>query len=275
MKMKIRCGLLAVLLLGSSVMAYAGNGTGLKRNQWDYGPEITLANPGYGIVLGEALALLYGEDRPHWAPLIISKTYITPSLHFSSGTYDRSQKRMVGRLDGSAKSAKWYDPDLKNFSVGYVVNFMSKEFPLGFSAKVAYEQMGFDATMSNEDGPIGEYEFRKQMIVPEVLLRVRIGNYRKGGGLICIELGGCYDYAIGAKCMGYTGTETVNSGVTGIIGFNLADPVLHLQIGADYYIPSYNFFNREFSPDGGATTPLNNTWWSSAKALSFYVRLGF
>ena len=42
MKMKIRCGLLAVLLLGSSVMAYAGNG--IKRSEWDFRPEITTGN---------------------------------------------------------------------------------------------------------------------------------------------------------------------------------------------------------------------------------------
>lgn len=182
---------------------------------------------------------------------------------------------MVGRLDGKAKDPGFFDPNLKNFSVGYVVNFMSKEFPIGFSAKLAYEQTGFDAEMKDENGSIGDAEFRKQMIVPEVVMRIRIGNYRKGDGLICIDLGGCYDYAIGAKSWLYSGTETVNSGVTGVIGFNFADPVLHLQIGANYYIPSYNYFNRDFTPDGGSSYPLNNKYWSASPALSFYARLGF
>ena len=52
MKMKFRCGLLALLLLGSSTMAFAGNG--IKRSEWSFRPEITTDNMvlGFGGMFG-------------------------------------------------------------------------------------------------------------------------------------------------------------------------------------------------------------------------------
>lgn len=273
MKKSMKFNLLALMLLGNWVMSYAGNG--IRRSEWDCGPEISVANVIYGQLAGIALPLIYGEDRPYWAPNIIYKGYLAPSLNFSSGTYDREQHKMVGRLDGTAKKNGVFDPNLKNFSVGYAVNYMSKKIPVGFSAKLAYEQTGFDAEMRNEDGYIGDEKFRRQMIVPEFLLLIRIGSYLKSATIFTINLGGCYDYVIGAKSMSYSGRETLNSGVTGIVGFNWGDPAGHFQVGALYYIPSYNYFNRDYTPDGGTTYPLNNKYWSASNALSFYVRLGF
>ena len=274
MKIKFRCGLLAILLLGSSVSASAGNG--IKRNQWDFGPEISLNNIVYPTALGVIMPSIYGEERPWWGPNFISKSYIglSPSLFTTSGTYDRSTKSRVGKISGNEKKAKWYDPDLKSFSIGYSVNYMSKEFPIGFFAKLAYEQNGFDAEISKDDVVLGDYKFRKQMIVPELVAKIRIGNYRTWEGLFTIDVGGSYDWAIGAKGL-YDGTETVNSGFTGIIGFSFADPSGHFMSGAYYTIPSYSYFNRDFTPDGGATYPLRGDHWHSVQALSFYIRLGF
>lgn len=275
MKTKFRCGLLALLLLGSSVSTFAGNGTGLNRNQWDFGPEICLSNPLYALALGEAMPYVYNEDRPFWAPNFIYKKYITsPGFLFSIGKYDRSQKKVVGKLTGAEKYPGFLDPDLKNISIGYGVNFMSKEYPFGFSAKIAYEQVGWDVTMNNDDGVMGEYKFRKQMIVPEVLLKLRLGSYRRWAMNFCLEAGASYDYAVGAKCLDYSGSETVNSGFTGIVGISLGGPESHLQVGINYYMPTYNYYNREFTPDGGVTYPLN-TRYHNTQAWSLYARLGF
>jgi len=274
MKMKIKCCLLAFLLLGSSVITNAGNG--LKRSEWDFGPEIALSNLLYALALGEGTHfLIYDGGRPFWAPNFIYKQYINnPGFLFSMGTYDRNQKRRIGRLEGGVNFPKWYDPNFKNLSVGYGVNFMSKEYPFGFSAKLAYEQVGWDVAMRNEDGNIGDFEFKKQMIVPEILLKLRFGSYRRWNMLFCLELGASYDYAINAKCYTYSGKETVNNGVTGIVGISLGGPESHLQAGANFYMPTYMFYNRDYTPDGGLTHPFD-VKYHPTQAWSMYLRYGF
>ena len=278
MKMKFRFAFLAVLLLTSSTLVLAKKGTGLKRNQWDYGPEITLASPLYGLALGEAVGLLYGEDRPHWAPLITNKAHIgDPSITLSNGTYNREQKAIIGRrhLNGKYKG-KWYLPDFKDFSVGYGVNFMSKEWPIGFSFKLAYEYLEYDGTLTEDSEPIEQGKIIRHAIVPELLLKVRIGNYRKGEGLFCLEFGGSYDYSIGAKCLSYSGRDIMKNGINWVAGFNFADPVLHIQIGADYYFPGHHLFNSDYTPDSGLTFPLRGERsYDKVGALAFYLRLGF
>lgn len=279
MKMKIKCCLLALMLLGSSVIANAGNG--IKRNQWDYGPEITLGSIYYGMAgsigLSSLYSVLFGEDRPHWAPLIMTKTYFSdpnfPDFFGQTGRNGKLRRTVSGH---SKEESQWNL--LKNFSVGYGVSYMSKEYPIGFSAKLAYEKHAFDAEMTDwttENNDKFTTEFSKQMIVTEVLMKIRFGSYRKWFMNFCLEAGASYDHVIGAKTMSYSDTNTLNNGFTGIGGFSWGIPAMHLEVGGDLYFSFYDYFNKDFTPDGGNTFPLNHEKKSHTNALSFYARLSF
>lgn len=268
MRKLIMLTLVAFMLVCNVSKAFAEEG--IKRNQWDYGPEIAFGSVLYGTLLSEGIYLLYssifGEDRPCWAPNVISKATIDPTGYFyTMKENDRGRLYKHRVFNGSSKKTKWYNPDLKNLSVGYGVNYMSKELPIGFSAKLSYEQVGWDKYAGDKDDmPVGTYKFRKRMIVPEAILKIRVGTYRKGEANVCIDLGGSYDYVIGGKCFSY-GKNAYNSGFSTIMGFSIADPITHFQVGGDIYIPTYKCYKRidGLSFDGGKST-----------AISFYIRLG-
>ncbi len=276
MRKIIATALIAFSLIGGTSQAYAEEG--IKRSQWDYGPEITFGNVYYGLILGEALNIAYtaifGEDRPHWAPNVITKIqiYSGTSLYRSEVKhYDRINKDITSKhrvFGGKEKDPKWYDPDFNNFSVGYGVNYMSKELPLGFAAKLSYEQAGWK--IHNEETSYGyaegDYTFRKQMIVTEAMLKIRLGNYRTHMFGACIDLGGSYDGVVGGKCLSF-GKDAYNSGFSGIAGFSFAIPTIHLQVGADMYFPTYKYFK-----DLGEIDSFND---SRSMSVKCYINLGF
>lgn len=281
MKMKFRCGLLAILLLGSSVSAKAGNG--LKRNSWDCGPEITVSNLVYGEIGAFGLEFLrqgmFGDDdRPWWFPTMGMKCVTTTKVDYSKGYYNNSATRgyyidnkknwVNARYSTKIRDGFLNFTEIPSYSFGYRVSYMSKELPIGFSAKVAYEQQGFDAKMEGDE----EYtKFRKKMIVPELLAKIRIGKYMKDDFLFVANVGACYDYTLEAQGF-HEGKDAVNDGVTGIIGISAGYPAWHLQIGMNYYHPFYDYFNKDYSSDG--TYPqadASATVWG----FNFYVTLGF
>lgn len=280
--MKIRCGLLAVLLLGSSVIANAGNG--IKRSEWSFGPEITTSNLVYGEVGLFGLEILrrqlFGDDRPWWYPIMGVRAVVTTSVHYSNGYYrddmpsglkysERKQYWVEGRYSDKIKD-QIFDFGFPSYSIGYGVTYMSKELPLGFMLKVAYEQQGFDARMKNESDYI---KFRKQMIVPEAVLKIRFGKYRTSDQIFTLNLGASYDYALDAQGF-HDGKETVNSGFTGIVGFAWGSPESHFQLGGNWTFPFYDYFNTNYSPDGGRTYPQKNAK-ANPSVFDFFLRLGF
>ena len=281
MKMKIRCCLLAVWLLGSSVIANAGNG--IKRNSWDCGPEITVSNLIYGEIGAFGLEFLRreafgGDDRPWWFPTMGMKSVTTTIVNYSKGYYNNEATRgyyvdnkknwVNARYSTKIRDGFLNFTEIPSYSVGYRVNYMSKVLPIGFSAKVAYEQQGFDAKMEGENEYI---KFRKKMIVPELLARIRFGKYMKDDFLLVVNVGACYDYTLDAKGF-HDGKETVNNGVTGVLGVSAGYPAWHLQIGMNYYHPFYDYFNKDYYLNG--TYPQAD---ASAKlwGFGFYATLGF
>lgn len=278
MKIIIKCGLLVILLLGSSTMVYAGNG--IKRSEWSFGPELSSGN----LVYGEAAAFgfellrheLFGDDRPWWYPTAgirsviatsatLSKTYWvndegTTRGYFVDGIPGKT--KIEGRSGHKVKD-QLFDFSSPSYSIGYSATFMSKEVPFGFLAKIAYEQQGFDVKMNNENNYT---KFRKQMIVPELLLKVRIGKYRTAEDMPIINIGASYDYAIDAKGF-YSGKETVNSGFSGILGFSWGMPEYHFQVGADYSFRFYDYFNKDYPGQSEAS--------ANPSVMSFFFRLGF
>ena len=270
MIMKIRYGLLALLLLSCS-MANAGNG--IKRSEWDFRPEITTGNVVYWLgglfgsmlleqkLAGKSLSEDYNPaDRPWWYPQIGWRSVFIDSAAF--GEYKNSS------FDTKGNMFDWTDP---GFSVGYAVHFTSKQVPFGFRAKIAYDHQNFKSKPKNENSYTS---FSKDMIVPEVALKILFGKYRTSETMYIISLGASYDYAINAKGL-YDDKETVNSGFSGIVGLECAFPESHFQAGMHFTIPFYDYFNKDFSPDGGYSHPYRNAKTKMYMLGEVYFRLGF
>jgi len=272
MKIKFRCGFLAFLLLGSTVIANAGNG--IKRSEWDFRPEITTGNVVYFLVgftgsmlleqnvVGKSLSDDYNpEDKPWWYPQVGWRTAFISEVQYADyHTYD---------LDVKGNFFDWTDP---GYSIGYTVNFTSKQVPFGFRAKLSYEHENFKARDKKLKGDWTT--FSKDMIVPEAALKIQFGKYRTSEQMYILSLGARYDYALNAKGL-YDDKETVNSGVSGLIGFEFGSPSTHFQFGWTYAIPFYDYFNKDYSPDGGITYPFANAKTSLKSTAEVYMRLGF
>lgn len=302
MEKMIRSGLLTILLLSSSVFANAGNG--IKRSEWSFRPEVTTDNLILGVVGmtgGMALegALYVDEESPWWFPLITYRGNSGISMHEEYSYFIRNNPH---------SQKMFYEDkirliDFKNigFSIGGSVTYMSKELPIGFWMKVAYERQvygikgatGVKGYMSSEGdwiydsssdvrytSPIGdmigdELTLSKQMIVPEAGIKIRFGKYRTADQIFTIDLGARYDYALDSKGL-YNGKDVVNNGITGIFGFAYGRPDKHFQVGFNYEMPFYDYFNKSYSPDGGYSKPFKNLSFDWFRfGMSIYVRRGF
>lgn len=268
MKMKIRCGLLAIVLLGISEIANASNG--IKRSEWDFRPEITTGNVVYFLV-GFTGSMLFElkdlsgdynpEDKPWWLPQIGWRSVFISDVQYADyHTYD---------LDVKENALDWTDP---GYSLGYTVNFTSKQVPLGFRVKLSFEHESFKVREKKLKGDWTT--FSKNMIVPEGALKIQFGKYRTSEKIFILSLGARYDYAINAKSL-YNDKETVNSGFSGIIGLEFGSPSAHFQFGGNAVIPFYDYFNKDYSPDGGITYPYANAKTSLKSTAEVYLRLGF
>ena len=270
MKMKIRCGLLAVLLLGSSVMAYAGNG--IKRSEWDFRPEITTGNFVYffpvfcaNLYLGYKLSKSDLNDNPDGSSL----PWWYPQVGWRSTFVSDARIGGENWYDSKVNLFDWTDP---GFSIGYSVNYTSKQVPFGFRFKVAYDHQNFKA---KKDKKVDDWtSFSKDMIVPEAALKILFGKYRTSEQMYILSLGARYDYAFNAKGL-YDGKDTVNNGFSGIIGFEAASPSAHIQMGLNFSIPFYKYFNEDFSPDGGITRPYRDSKVNMLMIGEVYMRYGF
>ena len=62
----------------------------------------------------------------------------------------------------------------------------------------------------------------------------------------------------------------------GIFGFAYGRPDKHFQVGFNYEMPFYDYFNKSYSPDGGYSKPFKNLSFDWFRfGMSIYVRRGF
>lgn len=275
MKINLKCVLLAFLLLGGSVMANAGNG--IKRSEWDFRPEITTGNVAYflpayaaSLFIGQKImkremnSSMSGEDVPLWFPQIGFRYTFIGDVSVWQKEIGKSSLDLT---ETKANILDWTNPD---FSIGYSVNYTSKQIPFGFRVKLAYDHQSFKAKQKATNDWT---TFSKEMIVPEVVLKILFGSYRTSGTMVSLNVGASYDYVISAKNI-YKDKKTVNNGFSGIIGFDFAHPSEHIQIGVNYIHPFYDYFNSNFTPDNGGTYPYKD---SKAKLsrMEVFLRYGF
>lgn len=270
MRTKLKFWIFVSVLLDCSVVIYAGNG--IKRSEWNFRPEITTGNVVYALggmigsmlldykISDKSLSEDYNpSEKLWWLPQFGLRTVFLSEADYAEYKYNKDVK---------GNYFDWTDP---GYSIGYAVNYTSKQVPFGFRAKVSYDHQNFK---SKPKGESSYTSFSKDMIVPEVDLKILFGSYRTSESMFILSLGASYDYAINAKGL-YNDKKTVNSGFSGRFGLELANPSQHYQFGAHYIIPFYDYFNKDYSPDGGRSYPYEDAKTKMYIIMEFFIRLGF
>lgn len=136
-----------------------------------------------------------------------------------------------------------------DLAAGVAASLDFEEFPIGVYAALKYKT----TEVAYNNLPKGDDNDRAHYINPELGLRAHFGDMENNA--FAIELGASYDAAF--KYSGHVndyGKKAINSGfnLVGGIGYTIESGSLLLK----YTHPLYNFYNEDFSPDGGLTQPL-------------------
>ena len=221
----------------------------IKRGEWDFCPVSTTTNSLYGLLLN---GLGVGSQLP-WFPNVFNRFSVMQSIDTPNGKAD----------------VKYWDWELRNIAVAYQVAYQSKLTPFGASFRVGYEKRGLRTTLPDES----KQYFNRQMINPTLMLQLRFGDYIGNRINPIVEIGGSYDFVF--ACKGLTNDKkSVNSGFHGIAGIGIGDTNTHMQYTIRYEHDFYNWFNEDYTPDGGKTHPYKG-WKSKLGYLSISVRYGF
>ena len=115
--------------------------------------------------------------------------------------------------------------------------------------------------------------FNRQTINPEIMLRLRLGNYISHTYNPLVEIGGSYNFAFACKGLSKN-AKSVNDGFRGAIGIGMGNTEKHFSITIRYEYDFYNWFNEKWSPDGGKTHPYEG-FKSKIGSLMFRTSFGF
>ena len=247
--------IIALLLMHSAAKAQ------ISRGLWEYGPVITTTNNGYGWVaenlkvygLACANGMGFANENRWWIPTFRSRFDVVKDIDTPEGDV----------------KVKWADWGLKNYSIGYHLGYMSYVAPIGFDVQVDYERQTWRAKFPGKDSYTN---YRKQMIVPTVLLKTRFGDFAKHTFNVVAEAGAKYNCVIGAKG-DYDKTKSLNNGVTGVVGLGVINTVTHFSLQVRYEHDFFDYFNEDFSPDG-STKPYEGVT-SKHGAINLYCCFAF
>lgn len=235
----------------------------VKRGLWEYGPVMTTVNNPYGWVAenlkafgfssaGEGGIEFWNNNR-WWIPSFRSRFGVPQSIESPAGTVKQ-------------KYANW---GFRNYAVGYHFGYISYVSHIGFDVQVDYERQTWRAKFPGET----QYtNYSKQMVVPTVLLKTRLGDFVNDKYNFIAEAGVKYNYAFDAKG-GYSDTKSINDGFTGVWGIGIINSYTHFTMQLRYEYDFFNYFNEDFSPDG-ATMPYDGVKTKHG-VLNLYFSFGF
>ena len=210
----------------------------VTRGLWEYGPVITTTNNGYGWFAEniKAFGFAVGEAGEFWN----NNRWWIPSF--------RAKFDVMKSVDSPNDDikVKWWDWGVRNFSIGYHVGYLSYIYPIGFDLQIDYEKQNWRMKSTVQD----DYtSYDKQMIVPTLLLKTRIGDFTNKKCNVIVEAGAKYNYAFRARGE-YNDVESINNGFTGVIGLGLINSYSHFTMQLRYEHDFFDYFNQDFSPNG-------------------------
>lgn len=207
----------------------------IQRGLWEYGPIITTTNNAYGWV-AENLKV-YGLASCDAINFLNQNRWWIPSF--------RSRFDVVKDIDTPAGDVrvKWADWGLKNYSLGYHIGYLSYVYPIGFEFQIDYEKQNWCSKFPGQE----DYkDYEKQMVVPTLLLKTRIGDYTDNTFNVILEAGAKYNHVLSAKG-DYDDVESLNNGITGIFGVGIINSYSHFTIQLRYEHDFFDYFNKDFS----------------------------
>lgn len=235
----------------------------VSRGLWEYGPVITTTNNAYGWVaenlkaygfgLAEQEGVTFWNKNRWWIPSFRSRFDITKDIDTPAGDV----------------KVKWADWGLRNYSVGYHVGYLSYVSPIGFDVQVDYEKQNWRSKFPGQD----DYtNYEKQMIVPTILLKTRLGDFTRNTFNVIVEAGAKYNYVLSAKG-DYNDVKSLNNGVTGVFGIGVINSYSHFAIQLRYEHDFFDYFNKDFSPN--ETLKPYDGFSSKHGTLNLYTSFGF
>lgn len=219
-------------------------------------------------------------------------TFIEPALTrsiFSSKSFSLGKSNLSLGIDGYSTNY-WFATIVPYINYAYSIH-VDREVPDGYALgrmRSPYRRTfshpfhrfgdlaaGLSAALDFDDFPIGVYgavrykttealynhlpkghdNDRAHYINPELGLRGNFGNFS-------VELGASYDAVLSYKGHVHDfDKDAVNSGFNAVAGLGIKlydeDNDYYYHFLVKYTHPLYNFYNEEFSPDGGVTHPLD------------------
>lgn len=210
----------------------------ISRGQWSYGPVITTTNNFYGNIAENLL----------WSGIAAGELY--DEWHFLRGIIPRFRAKfdILKDIDTPVGDGKvrWWDFGLRNYTIGYHLGYLPSVSSVGFEIQVDYEKQNWRVKFPDQES-FKNYE--KRMVVPTVLLKGRFGDFTMNDFNIIVEAGAKYNHVLKAKG-DYTDVKSLNNGFTGVLGIGLLNTGLHGAIQLRYEHDFYDYFNKDFSPDG-------------------------
>ncbi|MBQ6209442.1 MAG: hypothetical protein IJK42_06690 [Prevotella sp.] len=249
--------LFSLFLLQNTVKAQ------VTRGFWEFGPVITTTNNGYGWVTENLKKSGFFELIDDGPNILNKNSWWIPSF--------RARFDILKDIDtpnGDVK-VKWADWGLRNYSIGYHVGYLSYVSPIGFDVQVDYEKQNWRSKFPGQEDYMN---YEKQMVVPTVLLKTRIGDFVTNAINVIVEAGAKYNYVLSAKG-DYDDVESLNNGFTGVFGIGIINSFSHFAIELRYEHDFFDYFNKDFSPKG--TFKPYEGYSSKHGTLNLYTSFGF
>lgn len=134
----------------------------------------------------------------------------------------------------------------RNHSFGYNAELIPTHFPLGLDVSVMYDRHNYRLKFPGDEERI---RYRRNILRPEALMLIRLGNYTDSNLNLIIETGAAYNHVF--RCRGkYNDLNSVEDGVTIIGGIGWINTVTGKKLSLRYRHDNFDYFNKNFSPDG-------------------------
>lgn len=212
----------------------------IRRGLWEYGPVVTTTNNAYGWAIENLKVQAFAHGKEKGITFLNNNRWWIPSFR---ARFDVMKD--IDTPNGDVK-VKWGDWGLRSYSVGYHVGYLSYVSPIGFDLQVDYERQNWE---SRFPGQADYKNYEKQMVVPTLLLKTRIGDFTRNTLNVLVEAGAKYNYVVGAKG-DYDKVESLNNGMTGVIGLGIINSFTHFTLQLRYEHDFFDYFDQGFSPDG-------------------------
>lgn len=213
----------------------------IQRSEWTASPRITTDNLLYTLGIGTAVQLIdndFAESHSWLIPDVQYTANVVQNLEFANGK---------ATIYPQAFGLSHWDWKMRRYSVGYNVGYLSRMFPLGFSAGVDYVQDGYDVLMPEATE---RTEIVKRMVAPYVTLQIRLLSYENRNYNIVLDMGSAYNYAFHYHDNTINDAKAVNNGFTAIGSISYYNTHSHIKTGIKYEHALYDFYNKDYLHDG-------------------------